>query len=133
MSHPNHAIVREIFAAMPSGKLPEHLLADDLTAWTTLRPHLDKKAYLDAIAMLGKMCSPPIEFTIRSLTAEEDRVAAEVSSEGTLINGESYQNTYFFMLRIRDGRVCHISEHFNAITVREKLVPLMQQLLTEKQ
>jgi len=133
MTHPHHAIVREIFAAMPSGKLPEHLLTDDLSAWTTLRPHMDRAAYLGAIAMLGRMCSPPIQFTIKSLTAEEDRVAVEVSSEGTLVNGQNYQNTYFFMFRIRDGRVCHISEHYNAVTVQEKLIPLMQQLLTEKQ
>ena len=40
-----------------------------------------------------------------SLTAEDDRVAAEVRSQGTLVSGEPFANSYVFILRICDGRM----------------------------
>lgn len=61
-----------------------------------------------------------------SITAEEDRAVAEVRSKGTLINGEEYQNTYVFVFRIRDGRIASVAEHFNALIVQEKMVPLVR-------
>ena len=50
---------------------------------------------------------------------------AEARSEGVLINGEAYAQTYVFVLRIRDGRIAAIAEHYNALISEEKLVPLM--------
>jgi ketosteroid isomerase-like protein len=71
------------------------------------------------------MCATPLVFTINALTAEEDRVVAEAVSHCTLVNGESYGNTYVFVFRIRDGKIASVAEHYNAITARDKLVPLM--------
>ena len=52
---------------------------------------------------------------------------AEAESEGLLINGETYRNTYVFVFRIRDGRIASVAEHYNALIAREKLVPLMKE------
>lgn len=60
-----------------------------------------------------------------AVTAEEDRICAELHGHGVLINGEPYENTYFFAFRMRDGRIAHVSEHFNALIVQQKLVPLV--------
>jgi len=128
MTHPNHQLIREFFAALPGGEVPEHLLAPDMAAWSTLGGDSDKAHYLAMVKTLGMICSPPIRFTIKSLTAEDDRVAAEVESQATLINGEEYRNTYAFFFRIRDGRIASVAEHFNAITVRETFLPAMQLL-----
>ena len=81
--------------------------------------------------MLGAMCAEPPTFTIKSLTAEEDRVVAEVDSKATLINGEEYRNTYVFVFRVRDGRLASVAEHFNALIVTEKLVPLMKTIMSK--
>lgn len=49
----------------------------------------------------------------------------EATSVGTLINGEDYRQTYVFILRIRDGKIASIAEHYNAVIAGEKLSPLM--------
>jgi uncharacterized protein len=67
-----------------------------------------------------------LSYSVNSLTAEADRVAAEVTARGQLIDGFDYQNTYVFVLRIRDGQIAAIAEHFNPLPVREKIVPLLQ-------
>ena len=112
---------------MPSGRIPDDLLTDDLTGWTTLQGSIDKTAYLACINALDTLFATPLAFTIDSLTADDNRVVAEARSEGILSNGESYRNTYIFVFRIRDGRIAAIAEHYNALTVHKKLIPLMTQ------
>jgi ketosteroid isomerase-like protein len=126
MTHPNHQLARAYFAAVSAGDLPDALLTPDMTAWTTTQGSLDKATYQGMVKLLARMCARPLAFTINSLTAEEDRVVAEAESEGVLVNGEAYRNTYIFVFRIRDGRIASIAEHFNALIVQEKLVPLMR-------
>ncbi|HMK86297.1 MAG TPA: nuclear transport factor 2 family protein, partial [Steroidobacteraceae bacterium] len=97
-----------------------------MTAWITTGGTIDKEAYRHLIRLLAAMCDGPLRFTIRSLTADEDRVVAEAESKGRLINGEEYANTYVFVFRVRDGRLAAIAEHYNALIVQEKLMPLME-------
>ncbi len=131
MSHENHKLARAYFDAVSSGHLPDSLLTPDMTAWTTMAGSTDKASYQGMVSMLGKMCARPPIFTIKALTAEEDRVVAEAESEATLINGEAYRNTYVFVFRVRDGRIASVAEHFNALIVTEKLVPLMKSILAK--
>jgi ketosteroid isomerase-like protein len=48
---------------------------------------------------------------------------------GVLVNGEDYRNTYVFVFRIRDGRIAAVAEHFNALIVQQKMVPLVRALM----
>lgn len=121
-------LVRAYFAAVTAGELPDELLTADMTAWTTTQGTMDKAAYQAVIRLLARMCRVPLAFTVDSITAEEDRAVAEARSEGVLINGETYANTYVFVFRIRDGRIASIAEHFNALVVKEKMIPLVEQL-----
>jgi ketosteroid isomerase-like protein len=132
MAHKNHEIAHAYFAAVRNGELPDALLTPDMTAWTTLSGITDKAGYQSMVKMLGRMCAQPPVFTVRSLTAEDDRVIAEANSVATLVNGENYSNSYVFVIRVRDGRIASIAEHFNAVTVIEKLVPLMKTLSERK-
>jgi len=76
---------------------------------------------------LAQMLFPEgFAYSVDSLTAEDDRVAAEVRGRGKLQSGEDYHNTYVFVFRIRDGRIAAVAEHCNSIVVREKLLPLLQ-------
>lgn len=116
------------FDAVKNSELPDSLLTDDMTAWTTTTGPVDKKTYQAMVKMLGKMCAAPLSITVHSLTAEEDRVVAEAESTGKLINGEDYCNTYIFVFRIRDNRIASVAEHYNALIARDKLLPLMKNL-----
>lgn len=121
-------LVHAYFDAVIAGDLPDELLTADMTAWTTTQGTMDKAAYQAVIRLLARMSRVPLDFTVDSITAEDDRAVAEARSEGVLINGEVYANTYVFVFRIRDGRIATIAEHFNALVVQEKMMPLVAQL-----
>lgn len=126
VEHRNYQLARDYFAAVTRGELPDDLLTPDMTGWITTGGTMDKASYQRLIRLLAAMCDGPLAFTINSLTAEDDRVVAEAQSEGRLINGEAYRNTYVFVFRIRDGRIASVAEHYNALIAQEKLVPLMK-------
>jgi len=125
MLQPHHDLARAYFAAVTAGDLPDDLLADGFTAWTTTQGLLDKGQYQAAIRLLARMCREPIAFTVDAITAEDDRVVAEARSRAVLIDGAIYENTYVFAMRLRDGRIGHIAEHFNAMVVKDRLYPVM--------
>lgn len=131
MPHPNHQIARGFFDALSKGSLPDELVTPDMTAWTTTSPTAPRERYQGGIQMLAAISNGGLSYAIDSLTAEDDRVVAEVQSSGTLSNGEAFHNAYVFVLHIRDGRIAHIAEHFNPDPVREKIVPLMQALMAK--
>lgn len=118
-------LVHAYFAAVTAGELPDDLLTEDMTAWLTTQGAISKAAYQDAVRWLASVMREPLRFTIDAITAEGDRAVAEARSEGRLINGEPYAQTYVFVLRIRGGRIASIAEHYNALVAQEKLVPLM--------
>ena len=127
MEHPNHQLIRDFFAAIVRGDVPDEMLTSDMTAWMTTGGTRDKVTFQQGIRLLRRMCTQ-LDFTVTSLTAEDDLVAAEVEGNSTLINGEPYNMAYVFVFRIRDGRIASMAEHYNALIVQEKLIPLMQSM-----
>jgi hypothetical protein len=128
MSHPNYAVAEAYLAAVTAGDLPDSLLTDDMSAWLTTQGPISKAAYQGAIRLFARMAASPIRFTVDAMTAQDDRVVIEAQSQATLINGEAYGNTYVFSIRVRDGRIAWIAEHFNALIAQEKLFPLAASL-----
>jgi len=130
MSQTNHQLARLFFEALSKGEIPDALLTPDMTAWTTSSDAWsDKARFQYGIKLLASIFDRGLAYTVDSLTAEGDRVAAEVQSHGTLINGEDYHGRYVFMLRIRDGRIASVAEHNDPRPVRERLGPLLQAAL----
>jgi ketosteroid isomerase-like protein len=128
MTPDNHQIARALFVALSSGDVPDELLTSDLAVWTTSTGKWsDKARFQQGIKLLASIFRGGLNYSIDSLTAEEDRVAAEVQLTGTLINGAAYSMRYVFMLRIRDGRIASICEHNDPGPVRERLGPLLLQ------
>ena len=128
MSHPNHAVAAAYLSAVTAGDLPDSLLTDDMTAWLTTQGPISKSDYQSAIRLLARMCQSPIRFTVDAITAEDDRVVIEAHSQATLIDGQEYANTYVFSLRVRNGRIAWIAEHYNPLIAQEKLYPLAASL-----
>jgi ketosteroid isomerase-like protein len=132
MTNGNHQIVREFFSALASGNLPDSLLTADMTAWTTTSGTSPREKYQAGMKLLQALFEGGLAYTIDSLTAEDDRVAAEVRSRGKLLNGQDFHNTYVFMFRIRDGRIASVAEHFNPAPVREQIEPLMRAAMAKR-
>jgi ketosteroid isomerase-like protein len=128
VSHPNYAVAEAYLAAVTAGELPDNLLTDDMTAWLTTRGEISKSEYQGAIRLLAKMCQSPIRFTVDAMTAEDDRVVIEAHSQATLIDGQPYANTYVFSIRVRNGSIAWIAEHYNPFIAQEKLLPLAASL-----
>jgi uncharacterized protein len=126
MTRSNHQVVRDFLAALGGGALTDDMITADFEGWTVLSGPVDRGAYQKAFgifAMIFEDGGPVI--TIHSLTAEEDRVVAEFTSDGVLVNGDVYHNDYLFLFRVRDGRVAYVGEYFNPDVVREKIAPAM--------
>jgi ketosteroid isomerase-like protein len=123
-----HDLARAFIAAVEQGELPDELLTPDMTGWTTTGGTTDRAGYQRVITMLRHMCAEPIRFTIDALTAQDDRVVVEARSRATLINDATYENTYVFVIRARDGRIAAVAEHYNALIVDEVLMPVVASL-----
>jgi ketosteroid isomerase-like protein len=126
MPQSNHQIARDFFTALSNGTLSAGMFTADMTAWTTTSGESSRDRYLAGVTLLQSLFPAGLTYTVDSLTAEGDRVAAEVRSRGTLIDGKTFQNTYVFVLRIRDERIAGVAEHFNPQPVRDLILPLVQ-------
>jgi ketosteroid isomerase-like protein len=72
-----------------------------------------------------------INFTIHSITAEGDRVLAELESNTTLSNGQPYHNRYVMAFTFADGKIKHVNEYLCSKTVDEVLYPALAPLMAE--
>jgi ketosteroid isomerase-like protein len=134
MTSPHHALIRRFFAELSSGKLSSELLADEMTVWSSSSGALGqaKAKYQFAVKLLQGLFPEGLAYQVLSLTAEDDRGAAEVLASGTLTNGERYENNYVFVFRIRGSQIVSIAEHFNVLTVQEKIMPLMAAAMAQR-
>ena len=55
------------------------------------------------------------------MTAEADRVSVEAESIGEHASGQTYNNFYHFMFRIRDGKVASLTEYLDTELATEIL------------
>jgi len=54
-----------------------------------------------------------IKFNITGITAENERVAVEVSGEAIHASGELYNNKYHFLLKIQHGKILELKEYMD--------------------
>lgn len=131
MTQANKKLVRDFFKSISSGNVPDDLLTDDMTFWSVNSGTADKARFQAAMKILASIFSGTLTYDFISLTAEENRVAAEIQSDGTLIGGEPFHNNHMFLFRIRDGRVASVAEYMNQFLVRDKIAPLMQAIMAK--
>jgi uncharacterized protein len=63
-----------------------------------------------------------IHFTLHTLTAEDDRVAAEVESYAELTDGAVYNNHYHMLFFFRDGQIIEVREYGDTLHAKEVFV-----------
>jgi ketosteroid isomerase-like protein len=54
-----------------------------------------------------------IKFNITGITAENERVAVEVSGEAIHASGKNYNNKYHFLLKIKNGKILELKEYMD--------------------
>ena len=85
------------------GKHDFSLLADDFTSWTALGGEQPRSAMEAAPARMDKIFKGPIIMHVDGMIGEGNRVAMEAHSEGDLVDGKLYRNTYHFLFEFNDA------------------------------
>lgn len=133
MSEGHRELVREFFLAIAKGEVPDTLVTEDMTFWSVNSGASDKARFCVGIKALAAIFGGTLTYIIDAFTEEDDRVVAEIRSHGTLNGGEPFNNSHVFIFRVRDGRIAEAKEYMDQLVVREKIVPLLQALMSKAQ
>ena len=127
----NKDVVRRYFATVNGGDMATitELLDERASFWVP--PSLPDGVEFRGKAMVLKLFTESVglydpdsglSVEIRSLTADEDRVAAELIIRGkSAADGGDYENWYHFLFRIDGGRIIEIREHLDSLYAFRKL------------
>jgi ketosteroid isomerase-like protein len=123
----NKAVVRRFFDLLSAGDADGlmAIYADTFFCWTAgslpfsgTHPRDEAKAMIRGVAAVFPT---GWRFTVRTLTAEEDRVAAEAECSGVHVSGKRYEQRYHFLFRIRNGNIHELREYFDTMHANDVL------------
>ena len=129
----NKQVVRDFLSALGRGDVEgiAATLALEVEAVATGTSFMsgtrDRETILSTAGTLGLITKNGIDFEILSMTAEEDRVAAESKGRSTLVNGTPYNNEYHMLFRLKDGKIFQIREYFCTKLTEEAFGPILAQ------
>jgi len=115
----NKRIVRSFFDHLSAGHADAllALYADDVQCWTAgdlpfsgTHPREELRAMIEGVV---GVFPHGWQFSVRTLTAEDDRVAAEAEVSGKHVSGREYRQRYHFLFWIRDGKIQRFHEYFD--------------------
>ena len=121
----NREVVRRYFDAVNRGDMDTITSLLDPAATFWVPPSLPDgvefrgrdmvlKLFTESVGLYDADAGLSVE--IHSLTAEEDRVAAELVIRGrAAAGGGEYENWYHFLFRVRDGKIVAIREHLDSL------------------
>lgn len=127
----NKQVVRSYLAALGRADADGvgATLADDaiVTAIGTsfMSGSRSKEEVVATVGLLGSITQDGIAFDILHLTAEDDRVSAEVKGTATLVNGTPYNQEYHFLFHLRDGKIVRLGEYFCTKRTEECFGPIL--------
>ncbi len=111
----NKKVVEQYFQVQSSGDLLKglDLLAED-AVWT-VPGHWEMAGSFTKAQMRETMkglvqFEGGLNFTIHSVTAEDDRVAVMTEVDATLRDGRHYHNDIFFLFTVRNGKIQAVTE-----------------------
>jgi uncharacterized protein len=123
----NKAVARRFFELLSAADADAlmSMYADTFSCWTAGRlpfsgthPRDEVKAMIQGVTAVFPS---GWRFTVRTLTAEDDRVAAEAECSGTHVSGKRYEQRYHFLFRIRDGKIYELREYFDTMHANDVL------------
>ena len=111
-------IAMKFFEALSSGS--ESYLDfynDDSIIWTAgdnaIGGTRTKREIIDFAQGILSAFPSGIIFNITGITAENERVAVEVSGEAIHVSGKPYNNKYHFLLTIKNGKILELKEYMD--------------------
>ena len=123
----NKKIVQAFYDAGNRGDMDTcfDLIADDIV-WTnigttSLSGRFEGKQELQE-KLLGPLFASlkaGINMSVRNLIAEGDYVVALTSGTAETLGGRAYNNTYCWVIRLRDGQFAEVGEYMDTALVRE--------------
>ena len=114
----NKKIAKKFFEALSTGS-DKYLdfYTDDSVIWTAgdnaIGGTRTKKEIINFAQNILAAFPSGITFKITGMTAEEEKVAVEVSGEAIHASGQTYNNQYHFLLRIQDGKIIELKEYMD--------------------
>ena len=118
ISDQNKTITKEFFEALSNGS-DKYLdfYTDESIIWTAGNNAIGgtrtKKEVVTFAQNILSAFPSGITFNITGITAEDERVAVEISGEAIHASGETYNNQYHFLLRIKDGKILELKEYMD--------------------
>jgi ketosteroid isomerase-like protein len=66
-----------------------------------------------------------LNFTIKDVIGEGDRIAVEAEGNATTSAGTAYRNQYVFLFTLDNGKIKQVDEYFCHVHANEVLWPLV--------
>jgi uncharacterized protein len=109
----NKQIVTELFGHLSEGRNQQglDLMAENATWWAPGVGLMTKAQFAQLTTQMKDILKGPIKLSLKRTTAEDDRVAVEAESDGDLVNGKHYHNTYHFLIVVRGGKISEVKEY----------------------
>ena len=114
----NKEIAIKFFEALSSGSQAYlDFYNDESIIWTAGENAIggtrNKREIIDFAQGILAAFPTGISFNITGITAENERVAVEVSGEAIHASGEPYNNQYHFLLTIKNGKILKLKEYMD--------------------
>jgi uncharacterized protein len=125
----NKQIMQALFdeLALGNGKPFVAALSDDIV-WNIMGNTSWSGSYAGKETVLGELLAPLFaQFETRyknraiRMTAEDDIVVVECRGAVNTKSGKAYNNSYCYVCRMRDGRICELTEYLDTQLVSEVL------------
>jgi ketosteroid isomerase-like protein len=92
-----------------------------ITGNTLISGVLDRAEIMNRTNRVLEAFPGGISFTIKTMTAEGDRVAIEAETSAVHASGKIFDNKYHFLMRLRDGKIVKLTEYMDTELVTEVL------------
>jgi ketosteroid isomerase-like protein len=124
----NKNVCLKFFELNSTGKYAEamQLIHENVEWWVngdlpTSGTYRGREAVTELFKLLADYFPTGLKLNLTAVTAEEDRVAIEMNSDGVLPNGRDYRNTYHMLFWVRDGFIVKTHEYFDTKYTAEVL------------
>jgi len=122
----NKSIVQGAFDAWRAGTGSPFDLLDEHATWTIVGHSLASKTYRSRAAFLDEVIKPfnarlsrGLKPVIRNIYADADTVIVFFDAEGMARDGKPYQNTYVWLLDMREGTIVRAFAFFDSLVFND--------------
>lgn len=128
-SEANKQLVKRFFEDFSAGRFDDafSLVHEDVRWWVPgtlpFSGTKTKTEYLKVVAAIRAGFPQGLRLVPSEMTAQGNRVAAEVESFGEHSNGKSYRNKYHFLIYVENGRFVQVKEYMDTQHLKDLISP----------